>query len=168
MYDHWKFVSVQLTCIGSIRGSLKGRSLFSSTTASFTTFSLPLFLINQEAKAIDRSSTANETRTQIGDGCLRNSLNIFVKLQATSVEIIRPGDKRLINLDVLSLVLLLNRFLFTRANVLSIKIHVKLNAVVTKMGQRSMKMQITYWSVFNFSNRCLQMSLQSWSFWIAA
>ena len=70
----------QLTCIGSIRGSLDGRSAFSSKTGSFTTFSLPLFLINQEAKAIDRSITANETRAQIGDDCLRDSLNIFVKL----------------------------------------------------------------------------------------
>ena len=66
--------------MGSIRGSLDGRSSFSSTTASFTRFSLPLFLINQEAKAIDRSITANETRTQIGDGCLRDSLNIFVEV----------------------------------------------------------------------------------------
>ena len=80
----------QLTCIGSIRGSLEGRSAFSSTTGSLTRFLLPLFLINQEAKAIDRSITANETRTQIGDGCLRDSLNIIlVKLLATSVEIIR-------------------------------------------------------------------------------
>lgn len=80
----------KLTCIGSIRGSLEGRSLFSSTTASFTRFSLPLCLINQEAKAIDRSTTANETRTQTGDACLRDSLNIFfVKLHATSAELIK-------------------------------------------------------------------------------
>ena len=73
--------------MGSIRGSLEGRPLFSSTSASFARFSLPLFLINQEAKAIDRSITANETRTQIGDACLRDSLNISV--QATSAELIR-------------------------------------------------------------------------------
>ena len=79
----------QLTCIGSIRGSLDGRSAFSSTTGSLTRFSLPLFLINQEAKAIERSITTNETRAQIGDGCLRNSLNMFLKLSATSVEIMR-------------------------------------------------------------------------------
>ena len=130
-----------LTCTGSIRGSLEGRSTFSSTTGSLTRFSLPLFLINQEAKAIDRSTTANETRAQIGDGCLRDSLNILVKLQATTeLEVYQIND--LSTSDVLSLVLLLNGFLFTRANVLSIKIHdhVKLNAVVTKMGQRSMKM----------------------------
>jgi len=99
--------------MGSIRGSLEGRSSFSSTSTSFTMFSLPLFLINQEAKAIDRSITANETRAQIGDGCLRHRLSIFVKLQATSLEIIRSGDKRLINPRCFIPVLLLNGFLFT-------------------------------------------------------
>ena len=129
----------QLTCIGSIRGSLNGRSAFSSTTGSLTRFSLPLFLINQEAKAIERSITTNETRAQIGDGCLRNSLNIFLKSQCQP-RAWRLWDNDLSTSNVLSLVLLLNGFLFTRANVLSIKIHVKFNAVVTKMDQLSMKM----------------------------